>query len=301
MSTVLDLIRARHPAHEPAAGAPIRTSAGTTALVFDSPHSGTRYPDDFDHVCELADLRRAEDTHVEKLFGFAPGLGIAWVEALFPRSYLDANRAATEIDVSMIEGPWGGPVETDPAALAKVRLGKGLIWKLTDEGRPLYARKLAAAEVASRIEGCWRPYHAAVAEAIAAANARHGFSVHVNCHSMPSVAASHATDHPGLVHPDFVLGDRDGTTASPALAGRMAEWLRGQGYSVWLNHPYKGVELVRRHSRPAGGCHSVQLEINRKLYMDETTLEMHAGAGRLQRHLRELAVELLRLRAADLA
>ena len=159
MSTVLDLIRHRalHPGEEETASSLIRTSAGTTALVFDSPHSGTRYPADFDFACDLAALRRAEDTHVEKLFDFAPALGIGWVEALFPRSYLDVNRHDSEIDLSMIEGPWRGPVETDPAALAKVRLGKGLVWKLTDEGLPLYARKLSATEVAARIERCWRP------------------------------------------------------------------------------------------------------------------------------------------------
>ncbi|TWO73445.1 N-formylglutamate amidohydrolase [Caenimonas sedimenti] len=293
--------RALHPEREETARSLIRTSAGTTALVFDSPHSGTCYPADFDHACDLAALRRAEDTHVEKLFDFAPALGISWVEALFPRSYLDVNRHEGEIDLSMIEGPWRGLVESDPTALAKVRLGKGLVWKLTDDGLPLYARKLSAAEVSARIERCWRPYHAAVAEAIAGAHARHGFSLHVNCHSMPAIAASHATEHPGLVHADFVLGDRDGTTASPKLAALVAEWLRGRGYTVWLNHPYKGVDLVRRHGHPAARRHSIQLEVNRKLYMDEETLVLHAGSERLQRHLRELAGELLRLRAMDLA
>ena len=70
-------------------------------------------------------------------------------------------------------------------------------------------------EVAARIERCWRPYHAAVAEAIADAHARNGFSIHVNCHSMPAVAGSHATEHPGLLHADFVLGDRDGVVIVP--------------------------------------------------------------------------------------
>ena len=71
-------------------------------------------------------------------------------------------------------------------------------------------------EVQSRIERCWRPYHAAVAAAIDAAHARHGYSIHINCHSMPADRrASYATDFPGLVHADFVIGDRDGTTAAP--------------------------------------------------------------------------------------
>jgi N-formylglutamate deformylase len=118
---------------------------------------------------------------------------------------------------------------------------------------------------------------------------------------MPAVAASHATDHPGLVHPDFVLGDRDGTTASPRLAGLVAHLLRSWGYSVAINHPYKGVELVRRYSDPAVGRHSLQLEINRKLYMNEHTLALEPGSERLQHHLRGLATELLKVRPSDLA
>ncbi len=266
---------------------------GATPLVLDSPHSGIDYPEDFGTVCERALLRRAEDTHVEKLYAFAPALGAAWIEAHFPRSYLDANRDTTEVDVAMLDAPWPGPVATDAAVLSKVRLGKGLIWRCTDDGVPLYDRKLGVAEVQARIDTCWRPYHAAVADAIDAAHARHGFSIHLNCHSMPAVAASHATDYPGLVHADFVVGNRDDTTSSPALARLVFEHLRGLGYTVDYNHPYKGVELVRRHGRPAEHRHSIQLEINRKLYMDETSLAVHDGFAALQAHLRSLVDRLL--------
>lgn len=269
------------------------TTAGTTPLVLDSPHSGTAYPADFDHACDPLVLRRAEDTHVEKLYDFAPALGVAWVEALFPRSYLDANRDLTEIDQALLDAPWPGPVATDARVLSKVRLGKGLIWRTTDEGTPLYARKLTVAEVQARIARCWQPYHAAVKAAIDAAHARHGYSLHLNCHSMPAVASRFATDFPGLAHADFVVGDRDGSTAAAALSARIVEHLRGLGYDVAYNHPYKGVELVRRYGEPAQQRHSVQLEINRKLYMDENTLALHAGAEGLKAHLRSLVALLL--------
>jgi len=273
---------------------PVLTIAGTTPLVLDSPHSGVEYPEDFAHACDPVDLRQAEDTHVEKLYDFAPGLGAAWIEALFPRSYLDVNRNTTEIDVSMFDEEWPDPVETDPKLLAKVRLGKGVVWRFTDEGLPIYDRRLTVQEVRSRIERCWRPYHAAVAAAIDAAHARHGYSIHINCHSMPSVGASHATEFPGLVHADFVVGDRDGTSANPALSRLVCEHLKSRGYSVDYNHPYKGVELVRRYGDPANHRHSLQLEINRKLYMDERTLELHAGFEPLKRSLRSLVELLLR-------
>ncbi|MFT3719725.1 N-formylglutamate amidohydrolase [Pseudorhodoferax sp.] len=271
----------------------VRALAGSTPLVLDSPHSGTTYPEDFGCVCALQVLRRTEDTHVEKLYDFAPALGVAWIEALFPRSYLDANRDLTEIDESLLDAPWPGPIATDPRVLSKVRLGKGLIWRTTDEGVPLYDRKLSVAEVQGRIARCWQPYHAAVAAAIDAAHARHGYSLHVDCHSMPAVASRYATDFPGLAHADFVVGDRDGSTAAPALSRLIGEHLQGLGYDVSYNHPYKGVELVRRYGDPARQRHSVQLEINRKLYMDEQTLVLHEGAERLKGHLRSLVERLL--------
>lgn len=271
----------------------IRYIPGSAPLVLDSPHSGVDYPEDFRPAVDLAVLRRAEDTHVEKLYDFAPSLDVAWIEALFPRSYLDANRDLTELDVGLLADDWPEPLATDPVVLSKVRLGKGLVWRCTDEGLPIYDRQLTAGEVRQRIERCWRPYHAAVAQAIEAAHARHGYSIHLNCHSMPAVAASHATEFPGLVHADFVIGDRDGTSAAPALSQLVCEVLRGFGYDVAYNHPYKGVELVRRYGDPARQRHGIQVEVNRKLYMDEETLEPNAGFETLRGHLRQLVQRLL--------
>ncbi len=261
---------------------------GTGPLVLDSPHSGTWYPEDFAPACPMADLRRAEDTHVDALYRFAPSLGASWIEARFPRSYLDVNRDTTELDTALLADAWPHPVAQDPIKMAKVRLGKGLIWRLTDDGTPIYQRLLSAAEVQRRIDLGWQPYHAAVAQAVAQARAAHGWCVHINCHSMPGASSSHATDFPGLIHPDFVVGNRDHSTCAPELAHWMCDWLAQRGYSVWLNHPYKGVELVRRHGAPQHGVHSVQLEINRQLYMNERTLQTHDGFARLQSSLKAL-------------
>ena len=199
------------------ANEPVSFVRGATPLVLDSPHSGTAYPADFAFACPIETLRRAEDTHVEKLYAFAPALGVSWIEAHFPRSYLDANRDTTEVDTTLFDEPWPDPVATDPVVMSKVRLGKGLIWRCTDDGVPIYARPLTVREVRARIDHCWRPYHAAVGEAIDGAHSRHGYSIHINCHSMPAVASSHATDFPGLVHADFVVGNRDESTSSGPL------------------------------------------------------------------------------------
>lgn len=280
----------------------VRIESGVAAVVLDSPHSGTDYPADFGLAPWLsADsprLRDAEDTHVEKLYSFAPAMGVTLVQALFPRSYLDANRAPDDIDTALLASAWPTAL---PAASDKVRLGKGLVWRLLEDGTEMYDRKLNVAEITGRVERCWQPYHAAVAQAIDAACATHGYCLHINCHSMPAVASPLSTLHPGEQHPDFVIGDRDGTTANPAITVALREFLLGQGYSVAVNHPYKGVELVRRHSAPSLGRHSLQLEINRGLYMVEATRELTAGFEPLKAHLRAMVQWLQTLDPRDLS
>jgi N-formylglutamate deformylase len=271
----------------------VTTHGGSSPLVLDSPHSGTFYPSDFGFVCDLARLRTAEDTHVEKLYSFAPELGCAWIEAHFPRSYLDANRNLTEVDPDMLDGAWPHALEmSDPYVLSKRRLGKGLIWRVTDQGDPIYERQLDVQEVERRIDLCWKPYHVAVKAAIDAAHARHGYSIHINCHSMPEVAGSHATDFPGEKHADFVLGNRDHSTSNEAVLLYIQKQLAQMGYSVSLNHPYKGVELVRRYGEPLKHRHSVQIEINRGLYMNEKTLEITDGFAPLRENLKQLVLSL---------
>ena len=253
-------------------------------MVFDSPHSGTAYPPDFAHNCPRAALRRVEDTHVERLYSFVPELGASWLEALFPRSYLDVNRALSDMDPALLAEPWPDPVE----ASSKVRLGKGLIWRTLDDGTPIYSTPLTAAEARQRIDQCWRPYHQRLEQLLDAAFQRHGWVLHINCHSMPAVAGPFSTEFPGESHADFVLGDRDHSTAAAHITERMAAFLRQQGYSVMVNHPYKGVELVRRYSKPGHGRHSIQLEINKRLYMNEDTLALNEGFARTQATLRQL-------------
>ncbi|MCD0502249.1 N-formylglutamate amidohydrolase [Bordetella petrii] len=268
------------PAGYPEASAP---------LVLDSPHSGTTYPPDFDSSAPFGALRTAEDTWVDDLWSDAVDMGVPLIGAAFPRAYIDANRSLEEIDQGMLDQPWPEPLPDSP----KVKLGKGLIWRMLDDGTPLYNRKLTLNEVRHRIDACWKPYHEQVAQLIDNAHARHGKAWHINCHSMPSVAGAFATDKPGLVHPDFVLGDRDGSTSDPAFREFVAAWLRERGYDVTMNDPYKGVELVRANGRPTEGRHSLQIEINRKLYMDEVTLRPSAGYGKLKADLRGLTAALL--------
>jgi len=254
-------------------------------LVLDSPHSGFQFPTDFDAVVSEFDLRDGEDCFVDELYMPATELGVPLLAALTPRTYLDPNRHAGDIDLDLIEGgAW--PHAHVPSG--KARIGKALIWRTLDDGRPIYGRKLTVDEVLGRIERCHAPYHRALRDAIDRTHANFGVVYHINCHSMNSVAGPMGEGGAGTPRPDFVLGDRDGTTCDPAFTELVRAALAATGHSVSVNDPYKGVELVKAYSKPVAGRHSLQLEINKRLYMDEAKRERNAGFAPLQHKLHNL-------------
>jgi len=257
-------------------------------LVLDSPHSGFEFPDDFDAAVSEAELREGEDCYVDELYAGGPELGVPLLAALWPRTYLDPNRHAGDVDLELIDGRWPG--EYRPSGKAKV--GKALIWRTLEDGRPIYARKLSIESVLQRIQGFHAPYHEAIQGILNETRSRFGRVYHINCHSMRAVAGKQSDDGEGSVRADFVLGDRDGTSCDPRFTEFVRAVLAGMGYQVKVNDPYKGVELVRAYSDPAAGRHSLQIEINKRLYMDEATLEKTAGFDVLQKNLSSLLQEI---------
>jgi len=242
-------------------------------LVFDSPHSGFDYPADFHPALPMSELRKAEDMYVDEFYAPAPDHGAALLLARFPRIYIDPNRSVDDMDQDLLDAPWSSPLVPS----IKTRSGIGLIWRLSAEGEPIYDRALSVAECEARIAQCHAPYHAALKRLLDDRYADFGAVYHIDCHSMESASAPNAPEGPGVPRPDIALGDRDGTTCAPAFTQAMADCLRGEGLDVSINAPYKGVELVRAYSDPGAGRHSLQIEVNRRLYMDETTFEKSAG------------------------
>lgn len=258
--------------------------------MIDSPHSGDRYPADFDPLLPHAQLRLAEDAFVDRLYAGATRHGASLLAATFPRIYIDPNRSLLDIDPQLLDEPWPGVAEPS----SKSRLGIGLVWRLLD-GRPLYARRLTVPEVRRRIDQCWQPYHEALAALLAEARSEHGARWHLNVHSMPddSYRQLGLGDRPLA---DFVLGDRDGTTAGEATMQVLERSLRASGFTVVRNDPFKGVEIVRASGAPALGCHAVQVEVKKSLYMDVDRHEPHAGFERVRRAV-DAMVEALALHA----
>ncbi len=255
-----------------------------TSLVLDSPHSGNRLPPDFGSVCSWEALRSGEDCFIDELYMPSTAIGVPLLTATFPRTYLDPNRHPDDLDLSLMAEPWPGPTLSS----GKGALGKALLWRTLPDGRPIYDRKLSVAEVQHRILHYHRPYHQALQSLLDAAHARFGVVHHINCHSMNSVSGAMDAGGPGQPRADFVLGDRDGTTCAPEFTAFVREHLLGLGYSVKVNDPYKGVELVRAYANPAQGRHSLQIEIAKRVYMHNDRIEKNEGFDRLQAQMLQM-------------
>ena len=261
-----------------------------TPLVLDSPHSGFDFPEDFGAAVSEFELRDGEDCFVDELWMPATERGVGLIAARAPRTYIDCNRHAGDVDLELLDGGrWPG--EHVPSG--KARLGKALVWRTLDDGRAIYDRKLGVDEVRRRIERYHRPYHEALEQRITATHARFGASWHIDCHSMNAVSGAQGEGGAGVARADIVLGDRDGTTCDAAFTEFVRAHLAGLGYDIRINDPYKGVELVRAYSDPAARRMSLQLEVNKRLYMDEATREKTAGFTTLREHLATLVDALL--------
>ena len=273
-----------------------KPAAGAIPLVCDSPHSGVIYPRDFGSCLPPAILRSGEDTYVEELWRAIPAAGGSLVAANFPRTYIDPNRELADIDATMLDGPW--PTELHPSE--KTRLGTGLIWRLARK-QAMYARKLSVTEVENRIRRFHQPYHAALSAQIEEAYAKFGGVWHLNLHSMPTNSYELLEIKTDRQLADFVLGDHDGRTCAPALVDTIEAFLSGRGYVVTRNDPFKGVALIARIGRPAENRHSLQIEVNRKLYMDEESYAKSPGFGALQESLSLLSAHLAKFVGSQLA
>jgi N-formylglutamate amidohydrolase len=267
-----------------------------TPLVFASPHSGRFYPDDMMAATALDPqaIRRSEDALVDDLIAEAPELGATLIAARCARAYIDLNREAFELDPGMFADELP---EFARSRTARVAAGLGAIARVVSEGQEIYRRKLTFAEAKARIEGAHRPYHDALAGLIGEAQAAHGFAILVDWHSMPAAAArASGRDRPS----DIVLGDRFGAACGPKLTALMEKTLEGLGYRVARNAPYAGGYTTEHYGRPTRRTHAIQVEINRALYMNETTREPTEGLPRLKADIGSVTARLVETDWAEL-
>lgn len=264
----------------------------TMPIIFNSPHSGAIYPPRFLSLSRLdaRTIRASEDMDVHELFKAAPQLGAVLQQANFPRAYLDVNREPYELDARMFFAPLPPYVNSGSMRVAG---GLGTIARIVAENRDIYATKLDPEDALARIELIYRPYHDSLRHLLAQTHGRFGHALLIDCHSMPSQQSCKTAAESSEPRPDMIVGDRYGTSCRTDLIDYAVMLLRQAGFSVSKNRPYAGGFITEHYGRPQRDLNAFQIEINRQLYMDETTLQRHSGFDALQKALGQFMQDLM--------
>jgi N-formylglutamate deformylase len=203
---------------------------------------------------------------MDEIIADLTGRGFPIVRVHFPRSYVDVNREPYELDPRMFAGRLPSFANTRSMRVAG---GLGTIPRVVGDGQEIYFERLDVEDALSRIEALYKPYHRALRRLINKAHQAFGTVILVDCHSMPSIGVTR--DEPA--RPDVVIGDRYGTSCAGVLPDAVEETLMALGYSVGRNKPYAGGFITEHYGNPASGLHTIQLELNRAIYMDERRRE----------------------------
>ncbi len=256
-------------------------------VLFNSPHSGSVYPRPFLEVArlDLDTLRRSEDSFVDALIVGVVRHGFPMMRAHFPRCFVDVNREPYELDPRMFDGRLPSFANTRSMRVAG---GLGTVARVVGDAQEIYEQRIPVDDALTRIESLYKPYHRTLRRLFTRLHRDFGAAMLIDCHSMPSTA-SQKDERP---RPEFVLGDRYGTSCVGVVAETVERTLRGLGYTVSRNKPYAGGFITEHYGNPAGGLHAIQLEINRALYMDERRYERSPPFSRLAADLETLALRL---------
>lgn len=266
----------------------IAPSEQTRPFVFNSPHSGRNYPVEFLNSSRLDpfSIRASEDHYVDLLFDKVSQFGVPFLKANFPRAWLDVNREPYELDPKMFDGELPAYINRSSIRVAG---GLGTIPKIVAEKKEIYRHRLPVGESLDRIENLYRPYHETLRKLIARTHARFGYAFLIDCHSMPSAAGQGKTTR----RPDFIIGDRYGTSADKCLTQIALLLLNNMGYHAISNKPYAGGFITEHYGRPQKNLHALQIEINRGIYIDEQTLELKPAFDRLESDLQQFSIQFM--------
>jgi len=257
----------------------IHAPRGHLPVVLSVPHSGRDYPE---WLVDMAPggkpvLASLEDPLVDRLVWRAIGRGAGAVIARAPRAAIDCNRAEDEVDPSVVEGARRSRIT------ARARGGLGIVPARTQQHGYLWNRSITPTQLGERLDQAHRPYHAALDEQISLLLDRFGCALLLDCHSMPP---------PGEGIAPIIIGDRRGRTADPWLSQQALNIALSHGFEAGLNDPFAGGHVIERHARPARDVHALQIEIDRRCYLDEALRAPGPGFDEAAALIETIAVEL---------
>lgn len=259
----------------------------TNGVVFASPHSGRAYPAAFlaQTILNAHVIRSSEDAYIDQLFGDAPRYGSPILNAVYPRAYVDLNRAADELDPALIENAPRSPHNP------RVASGLGVIPRVVSGGRLIYAGKMSLDQAQARIAQAWLPYHTALRSLLDETHRHFGHAILIDCHSMPHEAIEMHLRH-GQARADIVLGDRHGAAARSEVSDMIEAAFQAAGFRVARNAPFAGAYIAQSYGRPSARRDVVQIEIDRSLYMDEARIVPLADFASVQRRISQAIAQI---------
>jgi N-formylglutamate amidohydrolase len=248
-------------------------------VLLSVPHSGREYPDWLTGLSASgkSSLAVLEDPLVDRLVWRALQRGCGAVIARAPRAAVDCNRAEDEVDPSVIDGARRGRVS------ARARGGLGIVPARTQQHGYLWRRAITPKQLDDRLSQAHRPYHEAIEAQLALLADRFGCALLLDCHSMPP---------PPDGVPPIVFGDFRGRTADPWISAEAIAIADRSGFEAGLNDPFAGGHIIDRHSKPASGVFALQVEIDRRCYLDSRLARPGHGFDRIAMFIEKLAVEL---------
>ena len=241
-----------------------RPESDPRPLLIEIPHAGLAIPEEV--AAEMRAPRdgilRDADIYVDKLFAGATRHGASMLTALTSRYVVDLNRAPHDVDLQTV------PDHPAPRGVQP----RGVVWRMTTDGRSLLRRPLTYQQLQRRLERFHRPYHQTLEAELERLRKRWGFAICLAAHSMPSVGRALRSER-ATRRPDVVPGSRGRTSADPRLIELIGEHFREHGLTVRHDDPYRGGYTTAHYGKPSEGMHVVQIEINRALYVHESTCE----------------------------
>jgi N-formylglutamate amidohydrolase len=224
-----------------------------------------------------AALATLEDPLVDRLAWRAVARGVGAVIARAPRAAVDCNRAEHEVDPAVVVG------RRRERLTARTRGGLGIVPARTPHHGFLWRRAMDAEQLEARLEQAHRPYHAAIERLLGDLQARFGCALLLDCHSMPPPPEGTAP---------VIFGDCHGRSAGSWVSAEAVRIARECGFAADLNEPFAGGHVVERHANPAGNVHALQVELDRRIYLDGALREPGAGFDRAAAFIETLAVRL---------
>ncbi len=253
-----------------------------TPVIVEVPHAGLWL--DGPSLATLAaparSIGRDADLWVDELYADAPSRGATMIVSHLSRYVVDLNRSERDVDAESVEG-----------APMNARATRGIIWRLSSEGARVLDAPLSRRELERRLDAYYRPYHRAIAGQIERKRARFGYAIVIAAHSMPSTGRV-AHGDPNARRADVVPGTRGRTSAARSFVDAVDAHARGAGFSVAHDDPYQGGFTTQNYGRPAEAAHVVQVELARRLYMDEVTLEKSGGFASVRSFCADLVTKV---------